>query len=234
MASVALVDHRHDDVAAQFARRVPALSRELRAVLGRRLGLTDDEFQDFFQDACEEVVSRQRRGEEILDLRAFLAAVIVNKRRMQLRSWARHPSAGLDTVDERPWAVLRAPSPPVDEQAELNARARDILEASLSIRDHRAQRVFHLRRVAGWAPEEIQQQLGISERTYRKLVTRGAASVAASITAALEGRWCEHRRPALEALADGTAGPEDAEDARRHLARCAPCRLRFAPRRAAA
>src|SRR4051812_50186486 len=57
-----------------------------------------DAFGDLFQIAVTAAWMRERDGEPIRNPRAFLRQVIVNQRKMQLRSERRHPATSYDEL----------------------------------------------------------------------------------------------------------------------------------------
>ena len=74
--------------------RYGELQSSLFVTLARQLGLGGpggrDAFGDLFQIAVTAAWAKERDGEPIRNPRAFLRQVIVNQRKMQLRSQRRH------------------------------------------------------------------------------------------------------------------------------------------------
>ena len=82
--------------------RYSELQSSLFIALARPLGLGGpggrDTFADLFQIAVTAAWARERDGEPIRNPRAFLRQVIVNQRKMQLRSQRRHPATSFDEL----------------------------------------------------------------------------------------------------------------------------------------
>ena len=82
--------------------RYGELQASLFVTLARPLGLGGpggrDAFGDLFQIAVTAAWAKERDGEPIRNPRAFLRQVIVNQRKMQLRSQRRHPATSFDEL----------------------------------------------------------------------------------------------------------------------------------------
>src|SRR3954452_2833449 len=82
--------------------RYGELQNSLFVTLARPLGMAGaggrDAFGDLFQIAATAAWLRERDGEPIRNPRAFLRQVIINQRKMQLRSKRRHPATSYDEI----------------------------------------------------------------------------------------------------------------------------------------
>src|SRR5215218_11490938 len=82
--------------------RYGELQSSLFVTLARPLGLGGpggrDAFGDLFQIAVTAAWAKEREGEPIRNPRAFLRQVIVNQRKMQLRSQRRHSATSFDEL----------------------------------------------------------------------------------------------------------------------------------------
>jgi DNA-directed RNA polymerase specialized sigma24 family protein len=83
--------------------RYGELQASLFVTLARPLGLGGpggrDAFGDLVQIAVTAAWAKERDGEPIRNPRAFLRQVIVNQRKMQLRSHRRHPATSFDELE---------------------------------------------------------------------------------------------------------------------------------------
>src|ERR687886_2043883 len=82
--------------------RYGELQNSLFLALARPLGLAGaggrEAFGDLFQIAVSPAWARERDGEPIRNPRAFLRQVIINQRKMQLRTERRHPATSYDQI----------------------------------------------------------------------------------------------------------------------------------------
>lgn len=148
------------------------LHRSLRHRL-RGLALADGEYDELYQEAWLEVVKRSNAGQAIHDLRAFLLGVMVNRWRMEARRRHRNPAGPLhDRANE-----VEDRAAPVSYRVITREEARRGIAAITRLRDPRRRRVLELRLVAEMSPAEIQQAMGISERTYRRLLTEAMRDI---------------------------------------------------------
>jgi DNA-directed RNA polymerase specialized sigma24 family protein len=99
-----------------------------------------DAFGDLFQIAVTAAWMRERDGEPIRNPRAFLRQVIVNQRKMQLRSERRHPATSYDeltaTADSSGGAGIDAVAdrrPSVSEQVERREVAEIVTHILLTV-----------------------------------------------------------------------------------------------------
>src|ERR671933_392958 len=88
--------------AGAWLARYGELQNSLFLTLARPLGMAGaggrDAFGDLFQIAATAAWVRERDGEPIRNPRAFLRQVIINQRKMQLRSERRHPATSYDEI----------------------------------------------------------------------------------------------------------------------------------------
>ena len=155
------------------------LQSSLFVTLARPLGLGGpggrDAFGDLFQIAATAAWVKERDGETIRNPRAFLRQVIVNQRKMQLRSARRHPAASFvelvataDSAGPSTAEAIADRRPSVSEQVERRELADIIAQILLTI-ERRARAVWTMRMLEGRSPEEVMAALGITHRQYARL-----------------------------------------------------------------
>lgn len=113
----------------------------------------------------------------------------------------------------------RSEGPEIVERLERARRLHDIV-ASI---EPRSRAVWVLRNQRGLEPREIQRELGITPRMYRRLFERANAAIKLKLVAVFTADWCPAWRGPLTRLAAGMATDEEAREARRHLAECSTC-----------
>src|SRR3954464_12559374 len=159
----------HTDSGAWLA-RYGELQNSLFLALARPLGMSGaggrDAFGDLFQIAVTAAWIRERDGEPIRNPRAFLRQVIVNQRKMQLRSERRHPATSYDeltaTADRNGGAGIDPPTdrgPSVMEEAERR-EVREIVAHILLTVERRARTVWAMRYLERGSPDEVAEALG--------------------------------------------------------------------------
>jgi hypothetical protein len=188
-----------------------------------------DAFGDLFQIAVTAAWMLERDGEPIRNPRAFLFQVIVNQRKMQLRSERRHPATSYDelaaTVDSNGGAGIDAIAdrrPSVSEQVER----RDV-----------AMIVTHiLRTVERQGPHGMASAISRDVRRTKsspRLASRPASTPGCS-SARIPRSTASSRRtspatgaPAMRRSSRGSPRiggmPADAHDGREHLHACPSC-----------
>jgi RNA polymerase sigma factor (sigma-70 family) len=204
--------------------------------LARPLGLAGaggrDTFGDLFQIAVAAAWARERDGEPIRHPRAFLRQVIVNQRKMQLRTEHRHPAtsfedlAGGDGAGGPPIDSIADRGPSVGEQVEWHELTEIVTHILLTL-ERRARIVWTMRYLEGRTPEEIIAALGITHRQYARLFERANTAISRKMRAYLAGEWCPGYAARFAALAAGRATPDAACEAREHLAACPSCRRAY-------
>jgi DNA-directed RNA polymerase specialized sigma24 family protein len=194
------------------------------------------------RDAASATRSRSRparaaclgtRREPIRNPRAFLRQVIVNQRKMQLRSQRRHPATSYDelaaTFENSGGPTLEAIADrraSVAEQAEWRELFGLITHVALSI-ERRAGTVWSMRCIEGRSPDEVMAALHITHRQYSRLFERATAAVNRKLVAYLAGDWCPGYAARFARLAAGRATPAQAREAQDHLAACPRCRRAY-------
>ena len=224
-----------DRTAEALARNYRQLRGALCRSLSRRLGITTAEFDELYQEAWRDIVKRAQDGHQIRDYRAFVTGVMINKWKMELRTRRRHPTLPLEAAPELPDASrlsggLAAPQQPED-RIDMQERTRLALELIEAVSDPRRRRLLELRLAGDLSAPEVQRQLGVTERTYRRLLTAAMHDIDAMLELVEQGKWCDSRREIIVAYAEGRADDSEAAQARRHLRACAPCRRVLASRR---
>lgn len=214
-----------------LARSYRQLRGGLCRSLSRRLGLTTAEFDELYQEAWQEVARRAQAGERIHNYRAFVTQVMINKWKMELRGRRRHPALPLERAADVPdGSRLRgaSPIPQPDEQVDVQERVLLALELIGSVSDDRRRKVLELRLAGDMSATEVQVAMGVTERTYRRLLTEAMHDIDDQLELVEQGRWCENRRGIIVAYAEGRASEDEAAQAKRHLRVCPPCRRVFA------
>lgn len=223
-----------DRIEEVLARNYRQLRGSLCRSLTRQLDLTAEEFDELYQEAWRDIVKRAKSGEIIRNYRAFAREVMLNKWKMELRSRRRHPTLPLDLaaeVPDRPSHRSGSTAPLPDDRVGEQDRVRLALELIESISDPRRRRILELRLAGDLSATEVQRELGVTERTYRRLLTAAMHDIDAKLELVEQGRWCESRRGIIVAYADGRADDEEAAQATRHLRSCPACRRMFTLRR---
>jgi RNA polymerase sigma factor (sigma-70 family) len=214
--------------------RYGELQASLFVTLARPLGLGGpggrDAFGDLFQIAVTAAWAKERDGEPIRNPRAFLRQVIVNQRKMQLRSQRRHPATSFDelaaTAESTGGPGVEAIAdrrPSVSEQVERRELAELVTQILLTI-ERRARTVWTMRYLEGRSPDEVMAALDITHRQYSRLFERATTAINRKLVAYLAGDWCPGYASRFARLAAGRATAEQAEQAQQHLAACPACR----------
>jgi RNA polymerase sigma factor (sigma-70 family) len=226
---------RHDSQA--WLARYGELRSSLFVALARPLGLGGpggrDAFGDLFQIAVTAAWVRERDGEPIRNPRAFLRQVIVNQRKMQLRSQHRHPATSFDELAATAEStggptveVIADHRPSVSEQVEQREVAELVTQILLTI-EYRARIVWTMRYLEGRSPDEVTTALGITHRQYSRLFERATTAINRKLLAYLAGDWCPGYASRFARLAAGRATRAQADEAQRHLAACPACRRAY-------
>src|SRR4051812_19311566 len=136
-----------------------------------------DAFDDLFQIAATAAWIRERDGEPIRNPRAFLRQVIINQRKMQLRSERRHPATSYDeimvTADGTGGSGIDAIAdrrPSVSEQVERREVAEIVTHILLTV-ERRARAVWAMRWLEEPTPTRSSRRSG-----SRTASTRGCSS----------------------------------------------------------
>ena len=228
---------RSGDGAAQgpdveLGREYVALRPRLASWAKRNLGVSPPDFEDLHEEAWAEVLRHEQAGSHIRHLHGFLKGTMRNKWKMQLRSDRRHPTVPLDDAQDV-WPEATLGESVLSDQIELHEDLCLGLELLESIPNQRRRQVLRLLYVCGLKPAEVRQVMGVTERTYRKLVEQGNRELGEKLELVIQGRWCAIQGPSLVACARGTADERQLHEVRRHLRRCAPCRQTLAEMRRA-
>lgn len=182
---------------------------------------SEDEIEDLYGNAWLGTLRalRNRQGElSDEELRRYVLTAVANQASRELRRRGRRPTAPLEAAGS---VADRSALP--DERAagrEESRIARDVL-GSLPGR-RRAVLVFRY----GWGlnPQEVCGLVkGLSQRAYRKEITRGVDEVGRKLRMVEAGEWCADRQPLLNAVVAGTADAEQRRQAEHHLAHCRHC-----------
>lgn len=217
--------------------RYGELQNSLFVALARPLGLVGaggrDAFGDLFQIAVTAAWVRERDGEPIRNPRAFLRQVIINQRKMQLRSERRHPATSYDelaamadsTGGPRIDAIADRRAS-VSEQVERREVAEIVTHILLTV-ERRARTVWTMRYLEGRSPDEVIAALDITHRQYSRLFERASTAINRKLLAYLAGDWCPGYAARFASLAADRATPTHAREAREHLAACPSCRAAY-------
>ena len=217
--------------------RYSELQNSLFLTLARPLGMAGaggrDAFADLFQIAATATWVRERDGEPIRNPRAFLRQVIINQRKMQLRSERRHPATSYDemvaTADGSGGSGINAiadRSASVSEQVERREVAEIVTHILLTV-ERRARTVWAMRYLEGRTPDEVVAALGITHRQYARLFERANTAINRKLLAYLAGGWCPGHAARFARLAAKRATPDEAREAREHLDACPSCRAAY-------
>ena len=209
--------------------RYGELQNSLFLALARPPGMAGaggrDALGDLFQIAVTAAWVRERDGEPIRHPRAFLRQVIVNQRKMQLRTERRHPATSFEdlagTADGSggpPIDSIADRGPTVSEQVERREVAEIVTHILLTV-ERRARIVWAMRYLEGRSPDEVASALGITHRQYARLFERANTAINRKLLAYLAGDWCPGRA--------NRATPAEAKDAREHLDACPSCRTAY-------
>jgi len=217
--------------------RYSELQTSLFVTLARPLGLGGpggrDAFGDLFQIAVTAAWAKERDGEPIRNPRAFLRQVIVNQRKMQLRSQRRHPASSFDelaaTAESTGGPSVEAITdrrPSVAEQVERREVAELVTQILLTI-EPRARTVWTMRYLEGRTPDQVTAALGLTRRQYSRLFERATIAINRKWMAYLASDWCPGYASKFASLAAGRATPRQAHEAREHLDACPSCRTAY-------
>jgi RNA polymerase sigma factor (sigma-70 family) len=213
------------------------LQSSLFVTLARPLGLGGaggrDTFGDLFQIAVTAAWAKERDGEQIRNPRAFLRQVIVNQRKMQLRSQRRHPATSFDELADAAEGAgglgveaIADRRPSVSEQVERREVAEIVAHILLTV-ERRARAVWAMRYLEGRSPDDVVAALGITHRQYARLFERATTAINRKLLAYLAGDWCPGYASRFASLAAGRATPAQAAEANAHLAACPSCRSAY-------
>src|SRR3954465_10345731 len=220
--------------AGAWLARYGELQNSLFLTLARPLGMVGaggrDAFGDLFQIAATAAWMRERDGEPIRNPRAFLRQVIINQRKMQLRSERRHPATSFDeivaTADGNGGTGIDAIADrraSVSEQVERREVAEIVTHILLTV-ERRARTVWAMRWLEGRTPDEVVEALAITHRQYARLFERANTAINRKLLAYLAGDWCPGSAAKFARLAANRATPAETRDAREHLHACPSCR----------
>src|SRR4051794_4017388 len=218
--------------------RYGELQNSLFLALARPLGMAGaggrDAFGDLFQIAVTAAWVRERDGEPIRHPRAFLRQVIVNQRKMQLRTERRHPATSFEdlagTADGSggpPIDSIADRGPTVSEQVERREVAEIVTHILLTV-ERRARVVWAMRYLEGRSPDEVVSALGITHPQYARLFERANTAINRKLLAYLAGDWCAGYASRFARLAANRATATEANEARAHLAACPSCSAAYA------
>jgi RNA polymerase sigma factor (sigma-70 family) len=188
--------------------------RHRKALVGscRRLGLGEARAEDAVQQAFLSAWLALRRGDEVRELRPWLARIAHNKAVNLLRA-GRHAENGGDQLFEQP-----APRGGVDDALAL----RQTLAAVAALPERQREALL-LSAVDGRSYEEVASELGVSPGAVRGLLHRARATLRGAVGAASPlalARWASGwlrrasvpagRAAELASPASGTGGPAGA------------------------
>ena len=170
---------------------------------------------------------RRGEGEPIRHPRAFLRQVIINQRKMQLRSERRHPATSYDeimaTADGSGSSGIGPTAGP--PSASTSSGARSPRSSCTSCSPWRGAPAG-CERCAGSSNARPTRSYGITHRQYARLLER-ANSHQPQAAAYLAGDWCRGHAARFARLAANGATPAEAQDAREHLDACPSCRTAY-------
>ncbi len=140
-----------------------ALRRRLQSWSRAQRGVSPQDFDDLYQEAWCKLLEGERRGRRIRNREGALRWALHNSWMMENRGRRRRPTAdALDSVSQDALGATNAPDPP--ERVEMLETAYRVCEALVPLTAR--QRRIVLLEIGALRPAEIQQQLGISKRTF--------------------------------------------------------------------
>lgn len=217
---------RENALATQHHFHYATHRRYVLTVLSRRCPWLDPaDGEAILHDAYTVLLEKQLGGLDVRSMRppqvrAYLTQTALHKAMDEGKRAARRRSlpldasqAGLDLPEDRP-----GPD-------EIVARSIDaaLVREIIAELPYRQQVVVRLRFDFERSPEQIQHELGVTERVYRREFERALRHIAGRYELVRDGRFCQHRQSLLLAYVAGIAGPSRSMQARRHLRTCAPC-----------
>lgn len=198
----------------------------LRVLAWRASWLDPSEREAILHDAYAVFLEKQRDG--VLDIgsmrpaqvRAYLAQTALHKALDEGKRAGRRRSVPLD--EHSPEGDFAAAEAPLDESLSGKLDAERVREIVCELPE-RERRVVVLRFFFDRSPEEIQRHLGLSERTYRRLLERAMRTLAERYALVTQGTFCESRRSLISTWLEGIATAKQAASVRRHLNHCPGC-----------
>jgi RNA polymerase sigma factor (sigma-70 family) len=156
------------------------------SVLRRRCGWLDrHDCEAILHDAYVVFLEKQRDGVlgpmNDAQIRAYLTHTALHKALDERKSARRRLSVPLE--DATPAGGLAADELPVEERIVAQAESARLRQVVSSLPERR-RRVLSLRLFLDQTPEEIQRQLGISQRVYRRELERGKRALSERACAA--------------------------------------------------
>lgn len=195
------------------------------AVLARRCRwLGDDEREAIFHEAYTVMLEKERDGNLKLaemrpqQVRAYLTQTAINK---ALDEGKRAERNRTEPLSGR--AFDAADFAPTPDEATADRLEGAVLNEIVSELPQRRQAIIKLRFFFERAPDEIQQMLEITSRTYRRELERGVRHIGQQFELVRRDRFCDTRRSAIIAYVAGTADEKSARAAREHMANCPGC-----------
>jgi RNA polymerase sigma factor (sigma-70 family) len=197
----------------------------LRVLAWRASWLAPSDREAILHEAYTVFLEKQRDG--ALDVgsmrpaqvRAYLVQTALNKALDEGKRAGRKRSVPLEHSSEGEFPDATAP---LDELLAARLDAQRVREIVCELPE-RQQLVIKLRYFFERSPEEIQRHLGLSERTYRRLLERAMRTLAERYALVTEGTFCESRRSLITVWLEGVATPKQAARVHRHLALCPAC-----------
>lgn len=198
----------------------------LRVVAYRAKWLDPSDREAVVNDAYVVLLEKQRNG--TLDLgsmrpeqvRSYLVQTALHKAMDEHKRVGRRRSVSLDDAPE---SQLVATQAPLEDALAAKLDNEQIRELVTELPEREA-RVVSLRFFCNCTPEETQRHLGLSRRTYRRLMEHALRTLGERYPQAItQGTLCEERRSMILAWLDGIASVKRAQAARRHIAHCPSC-----------
>ncbi|MCP9491897.1 MAG: sigma-70 family RNA polymerase sigma factor [Solirubrobacteraceae bacterium MAG38_C4-C5] len=160
-----------------------ALRRRLQRWSLAQRGVSPQDFDDLYQEAWCKLLEGERRGRRIRHREGALRWALHNSWMMENRRRRRRPTAdALDSVSPDALAATNAADPP--ERVETLDTARRVCEALVPLTAR--QRRIVLLEIGALRPTEIQQQLGISKRTFYRDRANALRTIGARVGSILD------------------------------------------------
>lgn len=154
--------------------------RALRARLERwarsSLGVRSCDFSDVYQSAWRKLLQGERHGRETRNLELALRWAIHNSWLEECRRRRRKPFLTLDesALIQASCELEADPARRIEAREQIRAAVRAIM-----LMGERSGRIVFMRRVLGFAPQEVCEAVGVTRRTYRAEQARAGGALRA-------------------------------------------------------
>ena len=175
-----------------------------------------DERLSLYHEAWSSVLRRRAAGDPVAELEPYLIGAVKLAARHRRRTAASRRTEPRDPLDAGMVSVAD-PGPSVHERVETRFDAALCREIIASL-DERARALIKLRFDCGFEVDEVRMLLGLSERSYERVLERAREAIAERVGEVGDGRRERRHRSLLLACELGIASPRQRERARRLIA----------------